>query len=243
MLVVAALMPWPLLITQDNWWAFAAATAAILVALRLLLGEQWAATAGLELTPIDALAALAAFALVAAGTKMLLPGVYAANDLKANAPHVEQQFGFLFQSLNEEILFRALMIGFVLQYVRSAALVSLGVAFVFSAAHFLLYRFSNPLHMALSVTALATLFFGGVAMNNFYLAFRHIGFSWALHAGWNVVWLSAWPHDAATNVPLAEPQLFDRVLGSLMIAAIAGAITVLSFLLLARRSLKSPVTS
>jgi hypothetical protein len=242
LLVVAALMPWPLLAGQANWWAFAVASAAILVALRLLLGPQWKNSAGLNVPLKDALAALAAFALVATGTKLLLPGLYAANDLKANVPDVEQQFGFLFQSLNEEILFRALMIGFVLQYVRSAALVSLGVAFVFSAAHFLLYRFGT-LHMTLSLTALATLFLAGVTMNNLYLAFRHIGFSWALHAGWNVVWLPAATYDAATNLPLREPQLFDRVLGSPMIVAIAGALAVLSFLLLAQRFLKSPVTS
>ncbi len=80
-------------------------------------------------------------------------------------------------------------------------------------------------------------------MNNLYLAFHHIVFSWALHAGWNVVWLSAATYDAATKARLNEPQLFDRVLGSPMIAAIAGATAVLSFLLLAKRSLKSPVTS
>ena len=232
LLVVAALMPWPLLAGPANWWAYALSTAAILGALRFLLGRQWAHAAGLNLRPLDALAALAAFALVAIGTKMLLPGIYAANSLKAGVPQMEQQFGFLFQSLNEEILFRALMIGLVLQYVRSAALVSLGLAFVFSAAHFLLYRFGT-LHMVLSVSALATLFFAGVTMNNLYLAFRHIGFSWALHAGWNVIWLPAAAYDAVTKAPLREPQLFDRVLGSPMIAAIAGATTVLSFALLA----------
>jgi hypothetical protein len=242
LLVVAALMPWPLLAGQANWWAFAIVTLAILVALRLLLGQQWANAAGLNVPPMEALAALAAFALVATATKMLLPGLYAANGLKASVPPVAEQFGFLFQSLNEEILFRALMIGLVLQVVRSVALVSLGVAFVFSAAHFLLYRFGT-LHMALSLTALATLFFAGATMNNLYLAFRHIGFSWTLHAGWNVVWLPAVTYDAVTKTPLHEPQLFDRVLGSPMIATIAGAMMVLSFVVLAQRSLKSPMTS
>jgi hypothetical protein len=233
LLVVAALTPWPLLAGPTNWWAYALATAAILIALRFLLGQQWAYAAGLKLRRLDALAALAAFALIAAGAKLLLPGIYAANHLKAGVPPIEQQFGFLFQSLNEEILFRALMIGLVLQYVRSAALVSLGLAFVFSAAHFLLYRFGT-LHVVLSVPALATLFFAGATMNNLYLVFRHIGFSWALHAGWNVVWLSAMTYDAVTRTPLHEPQLFDRVLGSPMIAAIAVATAVLSFVLLER---------
>jgi len=58
------------------------------------------------------------------------------------------------------------------------------------------------------MASLATLFFAGVAMNNFYLAFRHIGFSWALHAGWNVVWLPATIYDAATNERLQRTTGF-----------------------------------
>ena len=239
LLVVAALMPWPLLITHDNWWAFVLVTVAIVAALRLLLGRQWANYAGLNLPPRHVLIVVAAFAVVATGSEMLLPIVYKAAGLKANAPTVEEQAGFVFQAFNEEIFFRALMVGFLIRYVRSAFMISLGLAFLFAAAHFLLYRFSNPMHLALSMASLATLFFAGVAMNNLYLAFRHIGFSWALHAGWNVVWLPAAIYDVATNERLHEPQVFDRVLGSPAIVAMACAMAVLSFVLLARRPLTS----
>jgi len=67
------------------------------------------------------------------------------------------------------------------------------------------------------------------------LAFRHIGFSWALHAGWNVIWLPAAFYDVTTNERLREPQVFDRVLGSPIMIVTACAIAVLSFVLLARR--------
>jgi hypothetical protein len=234
LLVVAALMPWPLLLTQGNWWAFVLVSAAIVAALRLLLGPQWANYAGLSLPPKHALLVVVAFAVVATASQMLLPLVYKAAALKVNAPNIEGRIGFLFQAFNEEIFFRALMIGFFVQYLRSALVISLGLAFLFAAAHFLLYRFGT-LHMALSMAALATLFFAGVAMNNLYLAFRHIGFSWALHAGWNVVWLPAAFYDAATNERLHEPQIFDRVLGSPTIVATACAMAVLSFVLLGRR--------
>ena len=235
LLIVAALMPLPLLLTQDHWWAFILVTAAIVAALRLLFGGQWATYAGLKMSWDHALLAIAAFALIAIASKMLLHHVYEAAGLRANAPIVEDQMGFLFQALNEEILFRALMIGLLIQFVPSAPVISFGAAFLFAAAHFLLYRFSNPMHLALSSAALATLFFAGVATNNLYFAFRHIGFSWALHAGWNVVWLPAAIYDAATNKQLHEPQIFDRVLGSPTVVASACAVAVLSFLLLARR--------
>jgi hypothetical protein len=98
-----------------------------------------------------------------------------------------------------------------------------------------MYRFTNPMHLALSFAALATLFCAGAAMNNLYLAFRHIGFSWALHAGWNVVWLPAAFYDAATHAPLFEPQIFERVLGAPMVVACVSAMAVLTSVFLVWR--------
>ena len=235
--VVAALMPWPL-IGPHHWWAFVLVTAATLVALRLVLGVQWASDAGLKLSPAQAVLTVGAFAAAAAASTMLLHHVYQTGGLTVTAPAIEDQAGFLFQALNEEILFRALLIGLVVAAVRPATLrawilISLGLALVFPAAHFLLYRYSNPMHLALSLPALANLFCAGVAWNNLYLAFRHIGFSWALHAGWNVVWLPAAFYDAASHARLFEPQIFQRVLGSALVCAAAGALAILSFALLA----------
>ena len=234
LLVVAALMPWPLLLTGDHWWAFILVTAAIVAALRLLLGRQWRDYAGLNLSPVQALLAIVAFALIAIGSRILLYHIYEMTGLRADTPMVHDQIGFLFQAFSEEIFFRALLLGFFIQFIPSALAISLGSALLFAAAHFLLYWFGN-LHMALSMAALVTLFLAGMAMNNLYFAFRHIGFSWALHAGWNVVWLPAAIYDAATDQRLREPQIFDRVLGSPTIVATASAMAVLSFVLLARR--------
>ena len=236
LLAVAALMPWPLLLGPDNWWAFILASAAIMGVLRLVYGVKWASRAGLKLSPSEAVMVVATFALVAAASTLLLPIVYRGAGLKVEAPHLMGQIGFLFQALNEEILFRALMIAFILYYVRSAILVSVGLALVFAAAHFFMYRVTNPMHFALSNNALATLFLAGVAMNNLYLTFRHIGFSWAFHAGWNVAWLPAAFYDAATNAPLREPQIFDRVLGAPVVATLAAMAAAATFLLLASRA-------
>ncbi len=241
--VVAALMPWPLL-GPHHWWAFALVTAAIAVALRLVLGAQWTSDAGLKLSPAQAVSVVVAFAVVAAASTILLQHVYQTAGLAVTAPAIEDQAGFLFQALNEEILFRALLVGLVVQLGRPLALtslilISLGLALVFPAAHFLMYRYSNPMHLALTLPALATLFCAGVATNNLYLAFRHIGFSWALHAGWNVVWLPATFYDAASHARLVEPQIFERVLGSAVAAASAGAMAVLSFVFLLRGPVRS----
>ena len=220
-------------------------TAAILVALRLVLGAQWTSDAGLKLSPAQVLSVVAVFAVVATASAMLLHHVYQTAGLTVTAPAIQDQAGFLFQALNEEILFRALLIGLVVLLARPASLlalvlVSLGLALVFPAAHFFMYRVTNPMHLALSLPALATLFCAGLVSNNLYLAFRHIGFSWALHAGWNVVWLPARFYDAATNAQLHEPQIFERVLGAPAVAASAGAMAALSLVFLLRRSPRPP---
>jgi membrane protease YdiL (CAAX protease family) len=223
------------MLSPDNWWAFILVTAAIAIALRLVVGGQWTLQAGLVMPPSHAGWAVIAFALIAAASQAMLGLMYSAAALKATAPALQGQIGFLFQALNEEIVFRALLIGLLAQFVRPALMLSVAAAFVFAAAHFLLYRYSNPLHVALAPAALASLFLAGVAMNNLYLGFRHVGFSWALHAGWNVVWLPAAFRDAMTGETLHEPQVFDRVLGSPAMVAMTAAVAVLSFALLARR--------
>jgi len=222
--LVLALLPWPLLFSEHHWWAFIVDTAAIMGVLRLVHGPHWTSYAGLKMPPVHVLLTVAAFGLVVIATAFLLPHIYASGGLRADSPALGHQLGLLFQSLNEEILFRALLIGLLLQYTGSRVLISMMLACIFAAAHFLLYRYSNPLHVPLSPIALSTLFLAGVAMNNLYLAFRHVGFSWAFHAGWNVVWLSPPMYDTLTNAPLYEPQVFNRVLGAPVMAAVAGAV-------------------
>jgi len=235
LLLVVVLLPRPLLFNEHYWWAFIVGTGAIMGVLRLVHGSHWTSYAGLKMPPAHVLLTVAAFGLVAAATAFLLPHIYASEGLRAGSPELGHQLGLLFQSLNEEILFRALLIGLLLQYGGLRVLISMALASIFAAAHFLLYRFSNPLHVPLSPIALSTLFLAGVAMNNLYLAFRHIGFSWAFHAGWNVVWLSPPMYDTLTNAPLYEPQVFNRVLGAPAMAAVAGAAALLSFAFLAWR--------
>lgn len=235
LVLAASLMPWPLMLSSGNWWAFILVTAAIAIALRLVVGGQWALQAGLVMPPSHVGLVVIAFALIAAASQALLGLVYPVAGLKLTPPALQGQIGFLFQALNEEIVFRALLLGLLAQFVRPALMLSVAAAFVFAVAHFVLYRYSNPLHVALSPAALASLFLAGVGMNNLYLAFRHVGFSWALHAGWNVVWLPGAFRDAMTGETLHEPQVFDRVLGSPAMVAMTAAVAAFSFAILARR--------
>jgi hypothetical protein len=78
------------------------------------------------------------FALVAIGNHLLLHHVYGSAGLRADAPDIQVQAGFLIQAFNEEIFYRALEIDFFMQWVPSARVISLGTAFLFPVADFLM---------------------------------------------------------------------------------------------------------
>jgi membrane protease YdiL (CAAX protease family) len=229
LLVVPLLLPWPLMFSGRHWWAYVPSTVLIMLALRVLAGQAWPEIAGLRMPPSHSLVALLIFVGVAVTTKSLMPPVYEREGLILLPPRSEQQLGLLFQTLNEEIFFRAVLLGTLLRYLRPRVLVTVGLAVLFAAAHYLLYRFPNPLHVSLSWTALATLFCAGLTMNNLYAVSGHIGFAWAFHAGWNIVWLPAVVSDAVTKERLHEPQVFDRVLGSSWILGVALALAVITW--------------
>jgi membrane protease YdiL (CAAX protease family) len=176
---------------------------------------------------------LAVFCAVVVITYLVLPSVYHVASLRAEPPYVGHQAGLLFQSLNEEIFFRGVLLALLVRRLRRPLLTSAGLAAVFAAAHYLLYRFPNPLHVSLSWAALVTLFCVGLAMNNLFLAAGHIGFAWAFHAGWNVIWLPATVFDARSGQRLREPEIFDRMLGTPQMVVISAAAAAISLVVLA----------
>ncbi|NQU37216.1 MAG: CPBP family intramembrane metalloprotease [Actinobacteria bacterium] len=88
------------------------------------------------------------------------------------------------QVLHQEIVLHALLLGFLSKYVKSQPALAVGPAAVFAAVH--------PLHYwwffgaALPLSTIATLFFFGVAMNVVFIRTRHVAYSLAIHAAWNL---------------------------------------------------------
>lgn len=231
LIVVLLLLPWPLYFSERIWWAFIPATAAILITLRLIQKDKWLEIAGLKTPRWHRFFALMLFIAIAAAAHVFLQNLYSLLGLHAEYPPLLDQAGLLFQSLNEEIFFRALLIAFCVQYFCHRGLVSVLLAVFFAMSHFFLYRYSNPIHLALSLNALLTLFFAGLAMNNLYLAFGHIGFSFALHAGWNVIWLPAIVIDMSSGHRLSEPQLFNRVLSSPSLLVVVAGMAIVTMVI------------
>ncbi|MEQ9367018.1 MAG: CPBP family intramembrane glutamic endopeptidase [Leptospirales bacterium] len=107
---------------------------------------------------------------------------------------IELLFGKpFFQSFNEEMILRALLLGLFAAY-RPALLHARGprswilpglAALIFSALHWFYYNWLSD--VGLRPGTLLSLFLVAFALNSFYLRAGHIFFGVAIHAGWNLV--------------------------------------------------------
>ncbi len=131
---------------------------------------------------------------------------------------------FACQALNEEIVLGALLLFGLERRLPHRVLLALVVSLIFAGLHYLMYRPWGLQH-ALLPTTLTTLFAVGVLRTGSILQARHVGYAWALHAGWNLVMFSGQWRETVSNRTLTEPQVFDALLGSppLTLLSVLGA--------------------
>lgn len=140
------------------------------------------------------------------------------------------------QTLNEEMLLGALLLKSVSSRFRRlpAPAVSILVGLIFSLLHYAFYAFRPPQvinYGMLSLVALASIFAAGVLRNNCILSTGNIAFAWAIHFGWNVIFIDSSYTNAITHVDLSEPQMFNAVLGGFPAMLVVSLAAGLSFLL------------
>ncbi len=145
----------------------------------------------------------------------------------------------LSQTLNEEMVLGALLLGYARRTFRAVhpVVIALSRGAVVSMLHRLFYELRpphDPVYGKLSAKALLSLFFVGVLRNNLIVGTGHIGCAWALHAGWNVVLLSG-GRDVATGEFPAEPALFNCVPGNPLLLLATSTLMILSVLSYTRR--------
>lgn len=144
------------------------------------------------------------------------------------------------QPLNEEMILGALLLnssrrGFPGLHPLWLAIIA---AAVFSLLHYPFYAWMvTGTHTGkLTILTLLTLFTIGVVRNNLILTTHHIGYAWALHFGFNLVFLRGLVIDA-NGQSLNQPQSFNLILGS-QTMVIIGILLLLASLLLYRKDVK-----
>jgi membrane protease YdiL (CAAX protease family) len=222
LLLIAFALPYWL----DSWWKFIPSSVLIVASMRALSPAQYRSWLGLRLSG-RALAMTAglliAFHLLA--RLVIVQSVESQQVLYMQDWHpLGWRFTHLFQALNEEMLFRGLLLGAWMRSWNRPGTVSVVTAAVFSLAHLAFYALNSG--VVLSPSALATLFAFGLAANWLFMRFGHIGYAYALHAGWNTVRFTAIYVPFARNDVLSEAQTFNLIEGS-------GPVLVLGLLVLA----------
>ena len=121
----------------------------------------------------------------------------------------------IFYVLNEEIVIGAILLFALVRRWKIRPLIAcLGLALFFSLIHFVFYKwiFLDPGVIGLST--MITLFFVGFVRNSLIIQTGHIGYSWALHAGWMAVMFGCSHTYLNGNMPPTEAEMFNLYLGS-----------------------------
>ena len=150
---------------------------------------------------------LGGLSLLAVGiiASYLIPGVLRQHGY-VPAPHSSSVWKYLavpFQTLNEEMVLRAMLLTALAHIVKVRLATSISVAAVFMVLHFVLYLLGPP-HVALSIQSLTTLFLVGLAFNEF---------SWQRAASpfpMESIWDGISPDLATTGLIKARQALFER---------------------------------
>ena len=99
---------------------------------------------------------------------------------------------------------------------------SAGVAALFAVLHSIFYAW-RPASMinygVLSTITLLTIFAVGLLRNNLILAAGNIAFAWAIHLGWNLVFMDS-SYVSTAYARLDEPAVFNAVLGSILVLGV-----------------------
>jgi len=193
------------------------------------------------------------FALCLAGAWALIARISAASGLEfipyASRPHLSPYYlHTLGQTLNEELVLGALLLFALRRVLRLPPLwIAVGAGALFSLLHLAFYGgFLQWIGHAnggmISGNALLALFAAGVARNALILGAGHVGYAWALHLGWNAVFLGGAFVRSADPTPFSEPDRFNTFLGAPL--AVGASLTLMATALVwyrLSRSARSPL--
>lgn len=212
-----------------GWWKFALAALLILALWRWAKPTTFRADLGLRWGVADLFIGGLAFVAVGLAATFVIPELLRPHGYAAG-PHSDRAWKYFAvpsQTLNEEMVLRAFLLTGLARFVPVRLPVSLAAAVFFTGLHCLLYRFGPP-HTLLSIQALTTLFLGGVACNEFFIATGSIAIPYGIHLGWNLTRFgNDWINQRA-GTPLEQGTDFNLIEGDARILAVAVALALIA---------------
>jgi hypothetical protein len=239
-----------LAMTYSNWWKAPAASLLIALLATIAWSRQGLSVIGLKIPSDQIGVSLLILFIVTISATVAIPAIATAEDIFF-IPNWEKPRWTLAlshtigQTLNEEIVMGALLLKPArnrpnLLFICAASII---IAGVFSLGHYLFYLaipagFFN--HGTLTASTLVSLFAIGVVRNNCILGTNHIGYAWAIHLGWNTIFINSDYYIKSGRWSLLpEPVIFNTILGNKYMALVNVLLMGLSFMLLLKKKATS----
>lgn len=219
------------------WWSYILAAIAILLVARQLWPGQTLSKLGLTMSwraLLGTVLLTAGFAILVRGLTLAICRSQGIGFDTTSIPEHSWVTPF-FQSLSEEIVFRALLLTWLASVMKGRVRAALLSSLIFSGAHWVFYFFYNGVF--LTPATLISLFAFSLVTALLYLRFGHIGYSYALHLGWNLTQLEGNFYGVyqGQSFWLTEGQVFLLLEGSPQIVALSLVLLLISTWLWLRR--------
>ncbi|MBN1417227.1 MAG: hypothetical protein JXP34_00535 [Planctomycetes bacterium] len=222
-----------------GWWISSAGALLIILFGRLAWPREWIDRLGLRL----GLRGLAGTAVLCAASLLLFHSIVSvivrsnaliwvpSSKIPGGRPYYVHTAA---QVLNEELVLGALLLLSIRRrWPRPpASAIAFCVAAAFAAIHFAFYAWrphADPNYGLLSPAALVALLLAGIVRNVLILRTGHIGYAWAIHFAWNVLFFCGYFLRQPEGTALSEPDRFNVILASpiLFIPLVPAAVAAL----------------
>lgn len=219
----------------DGWWYSSIGTFLILFFSFLLWKKKFPLVTGIRIRGITLIKVILLTAIILTVSYLLMNFSAGKKGISIAFSSVYNYYHDVFYIINEEIVYGAILLYFLIQkYKINKIVASIGLALVFSAGHFILYKWVFLQTGILSIKTLTVLFLIGILRNNLIILSKHIGYSWALHFGWMAVMFGSVPFWLESGEGLTEPERFNIFLGTNFMLFVSSFLAGLSIYYLAK---------
>jgi len=220
-----------------GWWYSLLGTLLIIILAKRCWPNEYLDWTGLKISSLAAISSLFLLLVVVIGSLLLMSSIASNAGVSIKIFSISIFIHIIGYTLNEEILIGALLLNYLKRRFINLKryLISLLVAAVFSILHYVFYRWIFLDRGLLTIVTLISLFAVGFIRNNLILLTGHIGYSWAIHAGWVFIMFGLDHTNNITQDIMGEPERFNLYLGSLYTLATLSVVAILSLWFLIRK--------
>ncbi len=212
-----------------KWWNSSLGTLLIVGICYAIWRKEFLLFSGLKLKIKSSIFSVIFAGIIVFVSFWMMSQLASAVDVKIEFTGWKNAYHDVFYTLNEEIVFGSVVLfSLVRQQKVHPLMASLGLALVFSLAHFIFYKWVFLEKGILEISTMASLFFITVFRNNLILHTGHIAYSWALHFGWMVIMFGCQHINLQNKTGLSELTRFNLYLGSNAMVAVTLLLAVAS---------------